>query len=85
MKRKIAVTRKPRKCPKCGCYVIARIVCSYPDYNAEIEKDIADGRLRLGGCCHDSCAPYTGNAATVNVCFTESEMFQKTAILIIKT
>ena len=42
--RKIAVIRKPRKCPECGC--------------------------------QDSCA-LTGNAETVNVCFTRARCFRR--------
>ena len=42
--------KKPKKCPECGSVKIADILYGYPDFSKELERDIEDGRVQLGGC-----------------------------------
>ena len=42
---------KPRKCPKCGSLIVARILYGYPAYSEELQTDMKAGRIVLGGCC----------------------------------
>ena len=50
MEKKITVKRKPRKCPACGSKKIASIMYGMPFFSPELEKDLEDGRIVLGGC-----------------------------------
>ena len=43
--------RKPRKCPMCGSVRIASILYGYPAFSEELQKDMDEGRVVLGGCC----------------------------------
>lgn len=43
--------RKPTKCPKCGSGQIADILYGYPEFSKELQKDLDEGKLVLGGCC----------------------------------
>jgi hypothetical protein len=45
-----AAKRKPKKCPSCGSAKIARILYGMPDFSPELEKDLEEGRIVLGGC-----------------------------------
>lgn len=48
---------KPMTCPACGSKKIADILWGYPGYSEEMEKQIEEGKLVLGGCCitdHDA-------------------------------
>ena len=47
----IRVKRKPRKCPHCGLAKIADILYGYPVFSPELEKELKDGKIELGGCC----------------------------------
>jgi DNA-directed RNA polymerase subunit RPC12/RpoP len=38
-------------CPKCGSKAIARIVYGYPLLDEKMEKDLKEGKIKLGGCC----------------------------------
>ena len=40
-----------RKCPKCGSVRIAPILYGLPAYSEEMEKQLKDEKLYLGGCC----------------------------------
>jgi ribosomal protein S27AE len=42
---------KQKECPKCGSKRMARIQYGLPAYDAKMERDIAAGKLVLGGCC----------------------------------
>jgi hypothetical protein len=43
--------RKPKKCPKCGYEKIAEILWGNPAWSKKLEKDLAAGKVALGGCC----------------------------------
>jgi hypothetical protein len=47
----IRVKRKPRKCPQCGSAKIADILYGLPIFSPELEKELKDGKIELGGCC----------------------------------
>jgi hypothetical protein len=47
---KIERKAKPRKCPNCGSLKIARIVYGLVDLTPELEKDLKEGKVALGGC-----------------------------------
>ncbi len=42
--------RKPGKCPNCGSLKIARIVYGLVDLTPELEKDLKEEKVVLGGC-----------------------------------
>ena len=46
----IKVKRKPRKCPQCGTARIADILYGMPIFDSELEKELKDGKIALGGC-----------------------------------
>ncbi len=46
----ITSKRKPRKCPACGSSKVARILNGMPALRPELEKDLEDGKIVLGGC-----------------------------------
>lgn len=39
------------KCPKCGSGDVAEILRGMPHFTEQLEKDIADHKIVLGGCC----------------------------------
>ncbi|HGY54210.1 MAG TPA: hypothetical protein ENK44_00780 [Caldithrix abyssi] len=41
---------KPKKCPVCGSERIANIVYGYLDFTKQLEKEIEEGKIALGGC-----------------------------------
>lgn len=43
--------RTTKRCPKCGSHNSAAILWGMPAFSAELEKDIDEGRVVLGGCC----------------------------------
>ena len=43
--------RKSRKCPSCGSNKIANILFGMPAFSEELENDLKEGRVVLGGCC----------------------------------
>ena len=43
--------RKPIKCPHCGERPVARILYGMPIMSAELERDLFEGTVVLGGCC----------------------------------
>ena len=45
------------KCPRCGSKNIAEILYGLPDYNEELQSEIKEGKLRLGGCCASELDP----------------------------
>lgn len=42
---------KPRKCPKCGSEKVADILWGMPAYSRELQEDLDNGKIVLGGCC----------------------------------
>lgn len=55
MTARIERIRKPKECPECGKAPLASIVYGMPIYNAELERELKEGKVTLGGCCvsHD--------------------------------
>jgi len=49
--------KKPRKCPECGSARIATILYGNPALTADLEEQLADGRVALGGCTFEKDAP----------------------------
>ena len=43
--------RKPSKCPNCGGKKVASILWGMPAYSEELQRDIAEGKIIIGGCC----------------------------------
>lgn len=50
-------TRKPIKCPHCGANPIARILYGMPNMSDELERDIYERKVFLGGCCEEISDP----------------------------
>ncbi|HMQ96242.1 MAG TPA: hypothetical protein PKD19_03405 [Candidatus Saccharibacteria bacterium] len=42
--------RKPIHCPECGSSSVARVMKGMPAFDDELERDIEEGRIILGGC-----------------------------------
>lgn len=42
---------KFEKCPFCGFGKVASILYGMPVFSEDLEKDIEEGRIVLGGCC----------------------------------
>ena len=58
----VTVFLKKRKCPYCGSRDIAKIIYGYPVMSEEMEEEIKQGKIVLGGCllreekyCCNSC------------------------------
>ena len=43
--------REPRKCPKCGSTKIATFLYGMPAFSDQLQKDLDEGKIVLGGCC----------------------------------
>lgn len=43
--------------PKCKSQDTARILYGFPDFNEKLEKDLAEGRVVLGGCEYEPWFP----------------------------
>lgn len=43
--------RKPRECPSCGSNRVSEILHGMPAFSDELEKEMNEGRVVLGGCC----------------------------------
>ena len=43
--------KKPARCPACKHAPMASILWGYPAFSPDLEKDIEEGRVVLGGCC----------------------------------
>ena len=41
----------PRSCPNCHSPRIAEILYGLPSFSEQLDKDIKEGRVVLGGCC----------------------------------
>ena len=42
--------QKPRKCPQCGQAPLASILYGMPAFDGELEREMKEGRITLGGC-----------------------------------
>lgn len=49
--------KKPRKCPECGVSEIATIVYGNPALTKDLETQLSEGRIVLGGCTFERDAP----------------------------
>ena len=49
--------RKPRKCPKCGFSPVASILYGMPAFDEDLERDLENKSLILGGCMEELDAP----------------------------
>lgn len=49
--------RKPSVCPLCGSRRVATLLYGFPAMTPELERALADGRIRLGGCCVSDTDP----------------------------
>jgi len=50
--------RRLRRCPKCGSGAVAVIFWGLPEsFSKEMQHEIDEGRLVLGGCCVTDCDP----------------------------
>ena len=45
------------KCPRCGSTLTAHIMYGMPAMDAELERQIADKQIFIGGCCIDTDSP----------------------------
>ena len=62
---------KPKKCPKCGSLIVARILYGFPAYSEELEADMKAGRVAIGGCC------ITGDDPAWKCMECETEIYRK--------
>jgi len=49
-RKEVIRIRNPRKCPECGFDKVARILYGMQAYTPELEKDLEEGKVALGGC-----------------------------------
>ena len=49
--QRIERAHKPIKCPSCGAWPVASIQYGEPAYSKQLQKDLDEGRIALGGCC----------------------------------
>jgi len=42
---------KPGTCPECGSDRIASLLYGFPRMTPNLQRALAEGRIRLGGCC----------------------------------
>ena len=47
--KKFIVKEKPQVCPKCG-HKVATVFYGYPVFSEELQRDIDNGDIILGGC-----------------------------------
>jgi len=62
---------KPKKCPKCGSLIVARILYGFPAWSEELEADLKAGRVAIGGCC------ITGDDPAWKCMECETEIYRK--------
>ena len=51
--KKTIYSRKPKKCPQCKSNKVANILYGMPGFSEELEKDLEESKIILGGCCID--------------------------------
>ncbi len=47
---RMEVSEAPRSCPVCGKKTIAPIMYGLPNFTEELERDVREGKIVLGGC-----------------------------------
>ncbi len=47
------IDQKRPKCPQCGSSNVAEILWGMPVLTEELERELNEGRIVLGGCCVD--------------------------------
>lgn len=62
---------KPKKYPKCGSLIVARILYGFPAWSEELEADLKAGRVAIGGCC------ITGDDPAWKCVECETEIYRK--------
>jgi primosomal protein N' len=45
------MTSKPDRCPECGSEKVASIFYGLPVFTVELERQLKEGEVILGGCC----------------------------------
>ena len=50
MSQHVECATKPRKCPQCGKYSIAKILYGMQPTTDALDKKMAEGKVVLGGC-----------------------------------
>ena len=55
---KIRVSIKQDKCPVCGSKKIATYLRGMPAYSEQLQNDIDEGNIILGGCCISEDDPF---------------------------
>ena len=48
---------RPPRCPSCEDARVAAILYGMPAIDEQLERDLASGRIALGGCCVSEGAP----------------------------
>ena len=48
---RIERAEKPQSCPECGKAPLATILYGMPAFDQELEREMKEGRVTLGGCC----------------------------------
>jgi hypothetical protein len=43
-------SRKPRKCPTCSSGPVARILYGMPAFSEDLNRELGEGKITLGGC-----------------------------------
>jgi hypothetical protein len=56
--KNIRVEKKPAQCPVCGSEKIATYLRGMPCYSKQLQNDIDEGRIILGGCCISEDDPF---------------------------
>jgi primosomal protein N' len=51
MKMRYSTESKPKKCPHCGSSKICEILWGMPVYSEQLQSDLAEKKIVLGGCC----------------------------------
>jgi ribosomal protein S27AE len=54
---RIERAKKPRKCPACGHAPMASILYGEPAFDERLERELAEGKVSLGGCCDEMDGP----------------------------
>jgi len=52
------VTKKPKQCPFCGNFKIAKILYGLPDFSDKLQEKLESGKIVLGGCCVKPDSPH---------------------------
>ena len=73
---KFVVKRKPARCPQCGSTEIAGILYGLPAWDEQLEKQIDNGEIVLGGCMvSDDDAKWICNECAVRIYQNNGENF----------